>query len=209
MFVSLLRTVFLSSCLILPALSMGANTPIPVGDKPAIFKGEELNQPHNTDKFYAYANSKNFSRWVFSPWAETKSINGKVTLTPTEDAKKRSVLISELSFASDHLNPQKNYRVIFENNYECLHSNLESKGSCRLKLMVRCYGKTAKAEWGTTFEKVSDFKVKDSGKVSLAEVSLPGEKCREGIHVSSEGSLLPNTSTTYAFKDMRIGLKEL
>ena len=191
-----------------------SNVAVPVGDEPMTLEAEKLEKPYTTDKFYSYTKSKNFSRWVYSPWSEPTFEDDKVWLKADPEGKKRSILISEISMLSDHLKKSKEYELTLNNSYSCETTkepealDVNDEKTCRVRLLVRCYGKTKDSEWGVTFEKSKDHIVSKAGTVKLSKAVIPGKDCQDGIHISAEASLLPGSTKTYAFKALKVGLTE-
>lgn len=195
-------------------------------------KAEQLESPYSQDERYVYSKSANFSRWVHSPWA-TPRFNGETLEIRNMDPEKRAMLNAEVNLETSHLNPARKYQLRFENDYLCrpsaqvdrletpavaMHAGKLQKGKaleqaeattghCNIRLTVRCYGKTASADWGITFEKVVKDEVSADGTFSANGISLPGHKCQQGAHLALETSVTPNLER-YAFQKLRLGLTE-
>lgn len=196
-------------------------------------KAEQLESPESQDERYVYSKSANFSRWVHSPWA-TPRFNGESLEIRNVDTEKRAMLNAEVNLETSHLNPARKYQLRFENDYLCRPTPREDRlsapavtamtagklqngkaleqaeaptGHCNIRLTVRCYGKTATADWGITFEKVVKDEVATDGTFATNDIFLPGNKCQQGAHLALETSVTPNLER-FAFQKLRLGLTE-
>ncbi len=206
----MLRTLSYMSLFVMGSFytSAFASKTFPLDGNVRTLQAEELEKPYSQDEHYSYSKSKSFSRWVYSPWTKPIFKNNQLILSTDRDQKKQTVLISELRLSSDLLSPQKSYQIILKNSYKC-HGDESLQKPCKIRLMVRCYGKTKSSDWGVTFEKIQKFEdISPEGIASLDKSVMAGKDCSKGIHISAEAIIKPG-NVQYAFKELQVGFKEL
>ncbi|MFW7377185.1 MAG: hypothetical protein ACOH5I_00065 [Oligoflexus sp.] len=172
-------------------------------------RAEKLEEPYQTDEYYAYSKSPSFSRWVYSPWTSPNLDEDKgLVVSDIQSKDKRAVLISEFNIGTSHLEPGKQYQVFLEKDYTCGPSESVEDKPCTLQFVVRCYGKTKDSDWGITFEKTTQRRVNvGEGQFKNEPTIFPADQCQQGLYVSSEATISPE-SDLYTFKELRVGLKD-
>ncbi|SMF10541.1 hypothetical protein [Pseudobacteriovorax antillogorgiicola] len=199
-------------CLFLLSSSLGigglaeAATRIPTDGTITTINAEKPESPYQEDDYYVYSKSPSFTRWVYSPWAKPEFKDDGLSIQNSPENKKRAILISELTIPTDQFNTRKDYALSLQQAYEC-RNQMESSEACKLKVILRCYGKTSDAPWGITFEKTHSQAASPSSLLKKEEV-LEAERCQNGIHLSLEASVLPELAS-YTFKSVKISLKEI
>ena len=160
------------------------------------------------DGTYAYTKSASFNRLVYNNWAPPVFEDKILTIASKADSSRRAVLISEINLDSKHLKSDKSYKLSLKNLYSCAKQGEESS-PCHLKTMVRCYGKVKDGSWGVTHESIRATKAKfaDNGVFKQVQ-TIKAKDCKNGIHLSLEGSAIPNLAS-YGFRGMKVALQEL
>lgn len=199
---------FSLAALVFPSGVAIATERLPVDGTLREIPAENLDEPYEQDDHYVYTSSPSFSRWVYSPWTKpTLEPEQGLVLNIVEDNNRRSVLISEFTIKTEHLDKDSTYQILLEKDYLCDSEAGLVANACTLQFVIRCYGATEDSDWGITFESTSVARVEvGEGLFKLDETAVKGELCQQEIYVSSEANILPQVSS-YTFKGLRVGLK--